>query len=170
MPESESYNPEEHEIIEFCGIRIEVPSNQPMLLFKRLDSKIYLPITIGMPEATSIMYVLQGTELPRPLTHDLFVSSLHETHTRITAVHISQVINGTYYAEITFVNPAGEFHLSARPSDAVALSVRMTEPVRFTASAQLFEEAGIELEADNAEEEIQQFRDFLDSVTPDEFQ
>ena len=170
MSDAESYNPDEHEIIEFCGIRIEVPSNQPMLLFKRAGSNIYLPITIGMPEATSIMFVLQGVELPRPLTHDLFVSSLHENHTRISAVHISQVINGTYYAEITFTTLAGEYRLSARPSDAVALSVRMKDPVQFTASAQLFEQAGIELDADNAEDEIEQFRDFLEEVTPDDFQ
>lgn len=170
MSDAESYDPLEHEIVEFCGIRIEVPSNQPMLLFKRAGSKIYLPITIGMPEATSIMFVLQNVELPRPLTHDLFVSSLFESHTRVSAVHISQVINGTYYAEITFTSAAGEYRLSARPSDAVALSVRMSEPVRFTASATLFEEAGIELDADNAEEEIEQFRDFLDEIQPDDFQ
>ena len=170
MSDAESYDPEQHEIVEFCGIRIEVPSNQPMLLFKRTGSNIYLPITIGMPEATSIMFVLQGVELPRPLTHDLFVSSLRENHTRVSSVHISQVINGTYYAEITFTTLAGEYSLSARPSDAVALSVRMSEPVRFTASAELFEQAGIELDADNAEDEINQFRNFLDTVSPDDFQ
>lgn len=158
------------EIVEFKGIRIEVPSNQPILLFKREDSNMYLPISIGMPEATSIMFILQAVELPRPLTHDLFVSVLAENHTRIKCVHISQVINGTYYAEITFQSLAGEYNLSARPSDAVALSVRMTEPVLFTANAELFDQAGIELEADNAEDEIEQFRNFLDTVTPDDFQ
>ena len=170
MSDAESYDENEHEIIDFRGIRIEVPSNQPMLLFKRKDSNIYLPITIGMPEATSIMFVLQGVELPRPLTHDLFVSSLHENHTKITSVHISQVINGTYYAEITFQTLAGEYKLSARPSDAVALSVRMSDPVRYSANDVLFEQAGIELDADNAEDEIEQFRDFLDSIAPDDFQ
>ena len=170
MSDAESFDENEHEIIEFKGIRIEVPSNQPMMLFKRKDSNLYLPITIGMPEATSIMFILQGVDLPRPLTHDLFVSSLSENHTSVTAVHISKVINGTYYAEITFKSLAGEYKLSARPSDAVALGVRMTEPVQYSASPDLFEQAGIELEADSAEEEIQQFRDFLDDVTPDDFQ
>jgi bifunctional DNase/RNase len=158
------------EDIEFCGVRIEVPSNQPMLLFRRFDTQLYIPITIGMPEATSIMFILQGVELPRPLTHDLFVSMLKENHNTIKHVHLSQVINGTYYAEVTFSTPAGEYSLSARPSDAVALSVRMEEPVRFTAHSRLFEESGIELDADNAEDEIEQFRDFLDEVTPDDFQ
>lgn len=158
------------EIIEFKGIRIEVPTNQPMLLFKRSESNIYLPISIGMPEATSIMFVMQSVDLPRPLTHDLFVSSLNENHTKIRTVHISQVINGTYYAEITFSSPKGEYALSARPSDAVALSVRMDDPVIFTANPDLFEHAGIELDADNVEDEIDQFRDFLDTVTPDDFQ
>ncbi|MFN8015091.1 MAG: bifunctional nuclease family protein [Acidimicrobiia bacterium] len=167
---SDEQQDNEIEKIEFCGIRIEVPSNQPMLLFKRLDSNVYLPITIGMPEATSIMFVLQGVELPRPLTHDLFVSSLQESHLRVSKVHISQVVGGTYYAEITFLGLSGEFMLSARPSDAVALSVRMKEPVLFTANSDLFEFGGIELDADNAEEEIEQFRDFLDEVTPDDFQ
>ncbi len=161
---------EEIEEVEFTGVRIEVPSNQPILLFRRVDSQIYLPISIGMPEATSIMFILQGLELPRPLTHDLFVSSLVQTHTTIKSVHISQVVNGTYYSEITFISPAGEYMLSARPSDAVALSIRMEHPVLFTANRSLFETGGIELDADNAEDEIERFKEFLDEVTPDEFQ
>lgn len=158
------------EDIEFSGVRIEVPSNQPIMLFKRKDTHLYLPINIGMPEATSIMFILQGIELPRPLTHDLFISTLKQSNTSIREIHLSQVVNGTFYAEITFVSPAGEYSLSARPSDAVALSVRMEDKPRFTANVELFDLAGIELDADNAEDEIEQFRDFLDDVTPEDFQ
>lgn len=170
MSEDDPLETADPEVVEFCGVRIEVPSNQPMLLFKRTDSKIYLPITIGMPEATSIMFAIQGVELPRPLTHDLFITSMAQHHATISSVHISQVVNGTYFAEIKFASPAGEYVLSARPSDAVALSLRNKTPVVYTAHPILFEEAGIELEADNAEDEIDQFRSFLDEVTPDDFQ
>lgn len=107
MSDEEITEPLPSEVIEFCGIRIEVPSNQPMLLFRRSDTNVYLPITIGMPEATSIMFVLQGVDLPRPLTHDLFISALAETHAHIVSVHLSQVVNGTYYAEITFRRQQG---------------------------------------------------------------
>ena len=167
---SDNYYGEDVEVVEFCGVRIEVPSNLPILLFKRENSKVYLPITIGMPEATSIMFALQGAELPRPMTHDLFMASLSQHHTEIKNVHISQVVDGTYYAEILFVSPAGEYVLSARPSDAVALATRSKTPVTYSANRELFEEAGVELDADNAEEEIEQFRDFLDDITPDDFQ
>jgi len=164
------YSDDDTELVEFCGVRIEVPSNLPILLFKRKNSNIYLPITIGMPEATSIMFALQGTDLPRPMTHDLFMASLAQHHAEIKAVHISQVVDGTYYAEMVFNSPAGEYVLSARPSDAVALGVRSKAIVEYSANRELFDEAGVELDADNAEDEIEQFRDFLDEITPDDFQ
>ena len=65
------------------GVRVEVPSNQPIVLLRENDGQRYLPIFIGQPEATAIVYALQGTETPRPMTHDLFESVLDDLGTKV---------------------------------------------------------------------------------------
>ena len=156
--------------VEFVGIRVEVPSNIPMILFKLMGTNKYLPISIGMPEATSIMTVLQNQQLPRPLTHDLFNDFMLMTGYDIFQLTISKVENGTFFAEITFTkNENEDLVLSCRPSDGVALAIRNSNSVAITIEKNLFEENFIELDADNAEDEIEQFKSFLDDISPDDF-
>lgn len=157
--------------VEFVGIRIEVPSNVPMLLFKETGTNKYLPISIGMPEATSIMSVLQNQHLPRPLTHDLFNSFFELAGFEIMQLHISHVDSGTFFAEILIkeIESAKTYQLSCRPSDGVALAIRSLTEVDVTVSRELFDELCIELDADNAEDEIEQFKSFLDEISPDDF-
>lgn len=157
--------------VEFVGIRIEVPSNVPMLLFKETGTSNYLPISIGMPEATSIMSVLQNQQLPRPLTHDLFNDFFDAAGFEIMQLHISHVTAGTFFAEILIkeISSGKTFQLSCRPSDGVALAIRSDVEVEVTVSRDLFDELSIELDADNAEDEIEQFKSFLDEISPDDF-
>ena len=157
--------------VEFVGIRIEVPSNIPMLLFKEFGTNKYLPISIGMPEATSIMTILQNQQLSRPLTHDLFYSFLDIANYVISNLNISHVENGTFYAEVIFTEDKSknEIKLSCRPSDGVALAIRSATPVTIQIAKELFFENCIELDADNAEDEIEQFKSFLDDISPEDF-
>lgn len=157
--------------VEFVGIRIEVPSNAPMLLFKEDGTNMYLPISIGMPEATSIMSILQNQKLPRPLTHDLFNEFLNAADYEIMQLHISHVDSGTFYAEILFKEKETNksIQLSCRPSDGIALAIRSQDDVVISVSKELFEELGVELDSDNAEDEIEQFKNFLDEISPDDF-
>lgn len=155
--------------VSLIGVRVEVPSNQPIVLLREDEGNRYLPIFIGPPEATAIVYVLQGMTTPRPMTHDLTTTLLDELGVRITGVVISDVQDGTFFADVTFAGPAGEFTLSTRPSDAIALAVRSAEEVPLFVADAVFEEAGVLFEPEEEEEEIAEFREFLDTVNPEDF-
>ena len=82
------------------GVRVEVPTNQPIVLLRENDGQRYLPIYIGSPEATAIVYALQGMDTPRPMTHDLFTTVLEETGVRLSQVVITEMRDSTFFAEI----------------------------------------------------------------------
>jgi bifunctional DNase/RNase len=151
------------------GVRVEVPSNLPIVLLRENDGQRYLPIYIGQPEATAIVYALQGMETPRPMTHDLFKSVLDDLETKVLQVVITELHDGTFFAEIELARNGGSYRVSSRPSDAIALAVRYPEPVPIFANEDVLEEAGVLFEQDEDEEQIEQFREFLDQVRPEDF-
>ena len=151
------------------GVRVEVPTNQPIVLLREEDGQRYLPIFIGPPEATAIVYALQGMDTPRPMTHDLFKTVLDEMAVRLQRVVITELHDGTFFAEIEFARNGGTYRISSRPSDAIALAVRYGDPVPIYAHEDVLEEAGVLFEQDEDEEQIEQFREFLDQVRPEDF-
>jgi uncharacterized protein len=151
------------------GVRVEVPSNQPIVLLRESEGQRHLPIYIGQPEATAIVYALQGLETPRPMTHDLFKSMLDDLGARIVQVLITELHDSTFYAEIELARDGGSYRMSSRPSDAIALAVRYPEPVPIFAAEGVLEEAGVVFEQDEEEEQIEEFREFLDQVRPEDF-
>lgn len=151
------------------GVRVEVPTNQPIVLLREDDGQRYLPIFIGPPEATAIVYALQGMETPRPMTHDLFTNVLDEMSVQLQQVIITELHEGTFYAEIEFKRDGTTHRISSRPSDAIALAVRATEPVPIFAEESVLDEAGVPFDAGEDEEQIEEFREFLDQVSPDDF-
>ena len=151
------------------GVRVEVPSNQPIVLLRENEGQRYLPIFIGQPEATAIVYALQGMETPRPMTHDLFKSVLDDLETRVLQVVITELHDGTFYAEIELSRNGGSYRISSRPSDAIALAVRYADTVPIFANEEVLEEAGVLFEQDEDEEQIEEFREFLDQVRPEDF-
>ena len=156
--------------VTLVGVRVEVPSNQPIVLLRESEGgQRYLPIFIGSPEATAIVYALQGTETPRPMTHDLFKSVLDDLGTKVLQVVITELHDGTFFAEIEFARDGGTYRISSRPSDAIALAVRYGDPVPIFAHEDVLEEAGVLFEQDEDEEQIEQFREFLDQVRPEDF-
>lgn len=156
--------------VSLVGVRVEVPSNQPIVLLREESGQRYLPIFIGPPEATAIVYALQGMETPRPMTHDLFTTVLTELGSRLERVVITQLQEGTFYAEIELARAGGEpLRISARPSDAIALAVRAADSVPLFVAEEVLEEAGVVFEAEEDEEQIEQFREFLEQVTPEDF-
>jgi len=161
--------------MELVGVRVELPANQPIVLLKEREGTRYLPIWIGAVEATAIAFALQGVETPRPMTHDLFVDVLAELGATLTGVHVTDLREGTFLAELHLTSSAGTIVVSARPSDAIALASRMQD-VPILAAAEVLDEAGLEIEdrddheeGTDAEEEVRQFREFLDEVTPEDF-
>ena len=153
--------------LELVGVRVELPHNQPIVLLKEQDGERYLPIWIGAVEATAIAFALQGVEPPRPLTHDLMRDLLAGLHVAVQRIVVTELRDGTFYAEIHLSSNGGEpIAVSSRPSDAIALAVRVQVPI--FADESVLTEAGIEIE-DEEQDEVEQFKEFLDSVTPEDF-
>jgi uncharacterized protein len=162
--------------MELVGVRVELPANQPIVLLKERSGTRYLPIWIGAVEATAIAFALQGVETPRPLTHDLFVQVLRDLGAELRAVHVTDLRDGTFYAELHLEAGGRTTTVSARPSDAIALASRLGDVPIFGAETVL-DEAGLEIEDEDEtaegvdpEEEVRRFREFLDDIQPEDFE
>lgn len=159
--------------MELLGVRVELPANTPVVVLRELDDRNrVLPILIGGPEASSIHTAIEGLVPPRPLTHDLTVTLVETLGASLARVVITEVRDHTFFAELHLITTTGETVVSCRPSDAIALAVRVDAPI--FAEESLLDEAAVEMpaEADEGEEAeslLDEFRDFLDDVTPDDF-
>ena len=149
--------------VDVVGVRVEMPSNQPIVLLKEIAGSKYLPIWVGAVEATSIAFAQQGVQPPRPLTHDLIKAMLGVLSAEIASVHLTELKDGVFYSVINFIGGAT---LSARPSDAIAIALRTGAPI--LASEELLEAAGIEI-PDQSEDEVEKFKEFLDQISPEDF-
>ena len=152
--------------LSLVGVRVELPSNQPIVLLKETQGERYLPIWIGAVEATAIAFALQGVETPRPMTHDLLRDILQESDIEVERIVINDLVEQTFYAMIRMTNDGQSKEVSSRPSDAIALAVRINAPI--FAAEDVLEQAGIELR-DDEETEVEKFREFLDQVSPEDF-
>jgi bifunctional DNase/RNase len=152
--------------LSLVGVRVELPSNQPIVLLKETQGERYLPIWIGAVEATAIAFALQGIQTPRPMTHDLMRDILRETDIEVERILISELVDQTFFALIRMSLNGKSAEVSSRPSDAIALAVRINAPI--FAAEEVLDQAGIELK-DDEETEVEKFREFLDQVTPDDF-
>ena len=152
--------------LSLVGVRVELPSNQPIVLLKEADGERYLPIWIGAVEATAIAFALQGIQTPRPMTHDLMRDILLETDVTVERVLISELVDQTFFATIRMSQNGKAMEVSSRPSDAIALAVRINAPIY--GAEEVLDQAGIELK-DEEETEVEKFREFLDQVSPEDF-
>jgi bifunctional DNase/RNase len=162
--------------VQLRAVRVDLQSNTPVLLLQETEGEgRTLPIFIGSPEATAIAYSLQGVTMPRPLTHDLMKDVLSALDVSVERVIITELRSSTYYAEMHLVRGEQRTVVSSRPSDAVAVAVRTQTPL--FVSDELMESEGIILTLENEEEDeetsdelVGQFRQFLDSVRPEDFE
>jgi bifunctional DNase/RNase len=145
------------------GVRVELPSQQPIVLLKEVDGDRYLPIWIGAVEATAIAFAQQGVVTARPMTHDLLRDLLIALDRPLRTVTITELRDGVFYAELSF---DGGVVVSARPSDAIALAMRTGATIR--GEEAVLVEAGIAI-PDEQEDEVEKFREFLDTITPEDF-
>ncbi|MEY2967410.1 MAG: hypothetical protein RIQ64_37 [Actinomycetota bacterium] len=160
--------------VEVVGLRVELPSNQPVLVLRESEGRRrVLTIYIGGPEASAIHTALEGTQPPRPLTHDLSVLLIDALAAKLDRVIVTEIRNETYFAELVLRTAAGEVGVSGRPSDAVALALRAEAGI--FASMELLDEVGREVPEESPEDEeseeavVDEFRDFLDSISPEDF-
>jgi len=159
--------------MELLGVRVELPANTPVVVLREDNERArVLPILIGGPEAAAIHTALEGITPPRPLTHDLSVTVFQALGASLERVVITEVREHTFYAELHFRSPSGDTVVSSRPSDAIALAVRTAAPI--FADEALLDQAAVEApeaDADEGDEEaiLDEFRDFLDEIKPDDF-
>ena len=149
--------------MEVIGVRVEMPSNSPIVLLKEAQGDRYLPIWIGAVEATAIAFAQQGMVSLRPLTHDLFRDVLEVLNVQLRTVNITALRDGIFYADLVFSNGA---EVSARPSDSIALALRTGAQI--FASEEILDEAGVAI-PDEQEDEVEKFREFLDTISPEDF-
>ncbi|MDP4676702.1 MAG: bifunctional nuclease family protein [Actinomycetes bacterium] len=152
--------------VEVVGVRVEMPSSQPIVLLREVDGERFLPIWIGAVEATAIAQAQQGLSPDRPLTHELMRNILTAHNRELTAVNIVSLEDGVFFADLVFLDGV---EVSARPSDAIALALRTGTPV-FVAD-DVLDEAAIELPEESPDEntEVEKFREFLDQISPEDF-
>ena len=149
------------------SVRVHMLSSQHVVILKEVGGDRYLPIWIGPWEANAIAMRLQGVSPERPLTHDLLVSVLRELGAAVRAVLIVDLAEETFHARIVLEAPGGIREVDARPSDAIALAVRVGAPVY--AAASVMDRAGVRTDAPDepAEEKLSVFRDFVNSLDGD---
>ncbi|WP_028279037.1 bifunctional nuclease family protein [Arthrobacter sp. H5] len=166
--------------VEVVGVRIELPSNQPLVLLKETEGTRHIPIWIGAPEASAIAFVQQGIVPPRPMTHDLLVSVIAATGRSLSEVRLVSVEDTVFHAELVFDNGTT---VSSRASDAIAIALRVPCPIY--CAPEVLNDTGVQIaEAEeddddaapgpegqlNAERELRQFREFLADVEPEDFE
>lgn len=149
--------------VDVVGVRVEMPSNQPIVLLREVEGERYLPIWIGAVEATAIAFAQQGVVPQRPLTHDLMRDVITALSAPLQEVRITALEGGIFYADLVF---ASGTEVGARPSDAIALALRTGSPI-YAADAVL-DEAGVAI-PDEEEDEVERFREFLDQISPEDF-
>ena len=153
-------------VVEVSGIRLEEDSETPIMLLQDPKTYRFLPIWIGTIEAVSIAYAQEGFVHPRPKTHDLLIDIVESLNATISEVCITDIQDKTYFAEITLNTLEGNVTLSSRPSDAIALAIRSNSKI--TVDNELFNKNSIILIEEN-NEQIQQFKDFIDGISPEDF-
>ena len=151
------------------GVSFDMVGKQPIVLLKTLDGNKFLPIWIGHPEAAAILMKLQGASTPRPMTHDLVTDILTELNARVSRIAVTELRENTFYAVITLQVNGSELEIDSRPSDALALAVRTSAPI-FVAD-KVIDDSAIEFgqEPEDSREVIDEFKKFLENVTPEDF-
>ena len=152
------------------GVSFDMVGKQPIVLLKTADGNKFLPIWIGHPEAAAILMKLQGASTPRPMTHDLLTEVLTKLEARVVRIAVTELRENTFYALITVAVNGSEIEIDSRPSDAIALAVRVDAPI--FAADDVINESAIEFEgeAETSEETVvEEFRQFLQDVKPEDF-
>ncbi|MBM3806424.1 MAG: bifunctional nuclease family protein [Actinobacteria bacterium] len=154
------------------GIHLEIPQNAPVLMLREQGGvKRLMPIYIGAPEASSIHYALEGLRPDRPLTHDLLINVVEALDAQPVKLVITKIEENTYFADLHVLQLGKVVKISCRPSDGVAIAVRACIPIYV--EDDLLDQVGrvvVEDAPENAEEIIDNFRDFIDSIKPEDFQ
>jgi bifunctional DNase/RNase len=145
---------------------IDLLTHDPVVILKDLEGKRYLPILIGPFEATAIALALEGTQVPRPLSHDLMRTMLEAMHASLEQIVIHDIKDSTFFAKLVVRQNGETREIDARPSDGIALALRMEAPI-FVSDKIVLEETVADKKAEA--EDITRFRQFIEELKPSDF-
>jgi bifunctional DNase/RNase len=155
--------------MEIYGVSFDLVGKTPIVLLKTVSGDKFLPIWIGPNEAQAILMKLQDASVPRPMTHDLAADLVTQLGGEVVSIAVTELRDSTFYASITVRQNGNEIEIDSRPSDAIAIAIRVGAPI--FAADEVIEESGVEFEGDEVSEEemVDQFKQFLETVSPEEF-
>ena len=157
--------PAEELRMEIKGLMLDPSSNVPIVILRDEESDVFLPIWIGVFEANAIALRIEGVEPPRPMTHDLLLSSLQTLGAAIERIVISDLRESTFFAVIHLVRRGEKLTIDSRPSDAIALALRAEAPI-FVLRTVLEKARAVDVDSDASEEE--KIRKMLEELGPED--
>ncbi len=150
------------------GIALDTRTGSPIVVLHDIDNRKALPIWIGSAEASAIIRKIENISVSRPMTHDLVIQIVEKLGGNIDRIEINDVEKETYYANIYLTKGDEEVVIDARPSDAIAIAIRVDAPIYVTAN--VLANGSVSCDAAKDEEEAQEFRNFIQSIKPSDFE
>lgn len=153
-----------------AGLAIDPSTNAPILILNSPDEEFSVPIWIGLNEAAAIASVLQNIEFDRPMTHDLFKNFIEQAEINVPRIEVCDLKNNTFYARIYCYKKEGEFIVDARPSDAIALALRLKAEIYVDdAVVQELKVKNGEYEVEDDSDQGQKWAEYLQNLSPEDF-
>lgn len=150
------------------GIALDTRTGSPIVVLHDIENRRALPIWIGSAEASSIIRKIENLSVTRPMTHDLVISIIEKTGYQISKVEINDVEKETYFATIFLQDEDGnEIEIDSRPSDAIAIAIRIDAPIYVTAN--VLSNGSVSTDSAKDEEEAEEFKNFVQSIKPSDF-
>jgi bifunctional DNase/RNase len=157
---------QDHLVVEIRGLILDPVSNTPIVILKKPDENLFLPIWIGVFEANAIALELEGVQTPRPMTHDLLRGIVDAVGARVEGVVVHSLVENTFHAKVEIRAANGSIvEVDARPSDAIALALRCHARIRV--AEMVFREAHA-LDFREGEDQDTRLREWLESLTPEQ--
>ncbi len=150
------------------GLALDPITNVPVVLLRGVKTSKTLPIWIGLFEANAIMSELENITSARPMTHDLIKNILQELGSEVVRVIITDLIDNTFYADIELMQNGSKVKVDSRPSDAIALALRVGAPI-YVAEEVIAKSKKIDVAQDNKVDTVEKWKEWLENADPEDF-
>ena len=150
------------------GIALDTRTGSPIVVLNDMENRRALPIWIGSAEASAIIRKIENLSVSRPMTHDLIIDVIKKTGYKLEKIEINNVEKETYFATLFLVKGDDTIEIDSRPSDAIAIAMRADAPIYVTSNVLM--SGGVSTDTAKDEEEAQEFKDFIQSIKPSDFE
>jgi len=150
------------------GIALDTRTGSPIVVLNDMENRRALPIWIGSAEASAIIRKIENLSVSRPMTHDLIIDVIEKAGYKLEKIEINNVEKETYYATLFLVKDGETVEIDSRPSDAIAIAMRAEAPIYVTSKVLM--SGGVSTDTAKDEEEAREFKDFIQSIKPSDFE